>query len=136
MPKKVPNVENKRPRRLRFLGLALAILTVAAAAGQTPAPAHKVVLNWAASADAATEALTYSVYRATGACSGSVAPAALSGASLLTATTYTDTAVSGGTSYCYDVVAVSATGAVSAPSNEVTAAVPLAAPSALSVAVE
>lgn len=132
----IPNAENKSFRRLRFLGLAVAFLAAAAAAGQTPAPAHKVVLTWTASADAAAETLTYSVYRATGACSSTVTPAALSGASLLTETTYTDTAVAGGTSYCYDVVAVNAAGAVSAPSNEVTAAVPLAAPSALSVTVQ
>lgn len=128
----------------RFIPVLLAALPLMAATPKpkaalfqgTATPAHKVVLTWTASADAASETLTYTVYRSTGACSGASNPVTLAGAGLLTATTFTDTAVAGGTSYCYEVVAVSASGAISAPSNEVTAGVPLAAPSGLAVQVQ
>jgi fibronectin type 3 domain-containing protein len=110
-----------------LLSLAAAALLSIAAAAQSP---HKVTLSWTASADAATESLTYTVYRAAGACSSGATLAAL--APLLTATSYTDTAVTGGGEYCYDVVAVSAAGVVSAPSNQITVSVPLAPPTSLS----
>jgi fibronectin type 3 domain-containing protein len=110
-----------------LLSIAAAALFAGVAAAQSP---HKVTLTWVASADAATQSLTYTVYRAAGACSSGATLAAL--APLLSSTTYTDTAVTGGAEYCYDVVAVSAAGVVSAPSNQISVSVPLAPPTSLS----
>ena len=112
-----------------LLTLAAAIAIAGAAAAQNP---HKVTLTWTASADAAHQSLTYTVYRGSGACTASPTLSPLSGADLLTNTTYVDLAVTGGAEYCYQAVAVSAAGVISAPSNSVSVTVPLAPPSGLS----
>lgn len=66
---------------------------------------HSVALSWTAST---TSGATYNVYRLTGAC-----PAALSLAAFtkltstpITALSYTDSAVTAGTTYCYAVTAL------------------------------
>jgi large repetitive protein len=99
-------------------GSATLIITINPAAPQAPANltavagTGQVTLNWAASAGATT----YSVFRGT--TSGGEGATALM--ANLTATSFTDTAVTNGTTYFYFVEAVNSTGP-SSPSNEVSA---------------
>ena len=74
---------------------------------------NQVVLNWMGSLGAAS----YNVYRGTS--SGGESGTAI--ATGITATTYTDTAVTPGTTYFYYVKAVNGAGGISAPSNEASA---------------
>jgi hypothetical protein len=98
------------------------------------ASAHQVALAWTASTDgAANPTLGYNVYRGTA--SGGEGTTAINsslvgvGCSSATTCVYTDTTVLPGT-YYYTVKA-SLNAALSAPSNEVQAIVPLAAPTGL-----
>jgi hypothetical protein len=77
-----------------------------------------IVLSWAAPAsDGGSKVTGYNVYRGTTAGGESVTPIATG----VTATTFTDRAVTDGTTYYYKIVAVNAIGG-SAPSTEVSAA--------------
>lgn len=104
----------------------LLLLAVALQAQTT----HKVTLTWQDTLNPA--GTTYSVYRATGLCSGT--PVFSKIASALTTKTYEDTTVQPG-NYCYAVTA-SLNGMESAQSNTALAPVPTFAPSALSVTVQ
>lgn len=100
-----------------FLSFALLLFSPLAFAN-TPGQ-HSVVLTWI---DADTTVVSYNVYRglAAGVCSGTPTPYATG----VTAKTYTDTAVTAGTTYVYAVSAVNGAGAESACSTEAQAAVP------------
>jgi fibronectin type 3 domain-containing protein len=103
----------------------IAIFLTLIALASTGAPAqsrHTVGLTWTASADAAANpSLAYNVYRSA-ACSGAFVKL---NASPDAATTYLDTAVFSGNTYCYQVTAVLSS-AESAPSNVVSASIPAA----------
>lgn len=98
------------------------------AAPAPPAPTNltatpstgQVQLNWTASAGAAT----YNIYRGTTSGGESTTPLAAG----VTGTTYTDNAVTGGTTYYYYVRAVNGQGTQSTPSTEVSATPPAATP--------
>jgi uncharacterized membrane protein len=108
--------------------IALAILILAAcAAAQTT---HKVTLVWQDTLNPA--GTTYSVYRATGLCSGTPAWAKLAAA--VTLKTYEDSTVTPG-NYCYQVTAT-ANGMESAPSNTSLAPVPSFPPTSLQITVQ
>jgi hypothetical protein len=81
----------------------------------SPAGAHSVTLTWTASA---TPGVTYDAYRSQG-CTGTYTKAA----SGMTTTTWTDTAVTSGQTYCYVTTAASASGE-SPHSNTVQAVIP------------
>jgi hypothetical protein len=106
--------------------LLLLILTVVAWAQA----AHKVTLTWQDLLNPA--GTTYSIYRATGLCSGT--PAFSKIASALTAKTYDDTTVQPG-NYCY-VGTATLNGMESAQSNTALAPVPSFAPTGLQVTVQ
>ena len=109
--------------------LLLAILALAALlAAQTLQ--HSVVLTWTDSAN--PTGTTYSVYRATGLCSGTPTFSKL--ATAVSGLTYTDQTVQPG-NYCYQVTAT-ANGVESAPSNTALAPVPSWPPQQLSVTVK
>ena len=99
------------------------------ALAQTPAN-HSVTLTWQDTSNPA--GTTYSVYRATGLCSGT--PAFSKIAAGLTAKTHEDTTVQPGP-YCYAVTAT-LNGVESAQSNTALAPVPSWAPTQLSVTVK
>ena len=92
---------------------------------------HSVTLTWQDTQNPAT-GTTYSVYRATGLCSGT--PAFSKIATALTAKTYQDTTVQPG-NYCFEVTAT-VNGMESAPSNTVNPGVPSFPPTGLSVTVQ
>jgi len=96
---------------------------------QAPAQ-HSVTLTWADTANPA--GTTYSVYRATGVCSG--APTFSKLLTGVAAKTYIDATVTPG-NYCYQVTAVF-TGIESAPSNTALAPVPSWPPAQLSVTIQ
>lgn len=100
---------------------------VALAFGQTT---HKATLNWADLLNPA--GTTYSVYRATGLCSGT--PIFSKIASAVAVKTYEDSTVTAG-NYCYSVTATSG-GMESAQSNTALAPVPSFAPTGLSLTVQ
>lgn len=87
---------------------------------------HSVALAWTASTSSTTETVTYTVLRGTGTCASS--PAFNSLTTGLTGTTFTDSTVTAGTSYAYEVEALNAQGAASSPSNCADATVPLPVP--------
>lgn len=91
---------------------------------------RSVKLDWADTQNPA--GTTYSVYQATGLCSG--APVFAKVATAVTTKTYTVTSVAPG-NYCFQVTAT-ANGFESAPSNTAAAAVPSFPPSALQVTVQ
>lgn len=98
-----------------FLALFLVASTGAHAQSR-----HTVSLSWTASTDAAANpSLTYNIYRAA-ACSGAFVKL---NASPDTGTTFLDTAVFAGNTYCYQVTAV-LSAAESVPSNVVAAVIP------------
>jgi len=96
--------------------------------GQTT---HVVTLNWTDTLNPAT-GTTYSVYRATGLCSGTPVFAKI--ATAITAKTYDDTTVGPG-NLCY-VVTATVQGVDSPQSPTASAAVPSFAPTALTVTVK
>jgi hypothetical protein len=110
--------------------LALGLILGLATAARPQITTHSVTLTWT---DALNPAgTTYSVYRATGLCSGT--PAFSKVATALTAKTYADTTVQPG-NYCYAVTAT-LNGMESAQSKPVSASVPAFAPTALSFTVQ
>ena len=100
---------------------AFAFILVTIALASAPARAqHSVSLTWTASTDAAANpSLAYNVYRSP-TCTGAFAKL---NASPLGATSYLDTAVLPGASYCYQVTSV-LSGAESAPSNQAAVLIP------------
>jgi hypothetical protein len=109
----------------------LLVFTMALAISRAvPAAQHSVTLAWTDTANPA--GTTYSVYKATGLCSGT--PTFAKVATALTVLTYADSAVVPG-NYCYEVTATS--GSVeSAPSNTAGAPVPSFAPQSLTVTIQ
>ena len=92
--------------------------------------AHSAILSWVASADAVAG---YNIYKGTN-------PPGNEGAtpintSLITLTTFTDTSVVAGQKVDYVVTAVSSSGVESVHSNEVSAVIPIAAPTGLAISV-
>lgn len=108
-----------------LLTLALLALPIFGQAAQ-----HSVTLTWTDTSNPA--GTTYSVYRATGVCSG--APTFSKLLTGVTAKTYTDATVTPG-NYCYQVTAVFA-GIESAPSPTALAPVPSWPPTQLAVTVQ
>lgn len=94
---------------------ASGMLRILQTSGST-APSHQVALTWAASVDAATIALTYTVLRAAGAC-GATGQTFAAVQSAIAGTTATDATVIVGNEYSYEVEAVSSSGVSSLPSN-------------------
>jgi hypothetical protein len=111
---------------MRIRLLTVLLMAVVALAQAT----HSVTLTWTDTANPA--GTTYSVYRATGLCSGSPVFSKL--ASAIAVKTYVDETVTPG-NYCYQATAT-ANGMESAPSNSALAPVPSFAPTALSVVVK
>jgi hypothetical protein len=109
-------------KRLALLVLLFAFVAMA----QTT---HSATLNWTDTNPAGT---TFSVYRATGLCSGT--PVFSKIASAVTVKTYVDSTVTPG-NYCYEVTATCQS-MESAPSNTALAPVPSFAPTGLSVTVQ
>lgn len=105
-------------------------LILFASAAMAQAAQHSVTLTWADTQNPANT--TYSIYRATGLCSGSPAFSKL--ATAVSTKTYLDSTVTPG-NYCYYVTAT-AQGMESAASNMALAPVPSFAPTGLSVAVQ
>ena len=93
-------------------------------AGAVSAQTHQAVLSWAASPS--TGVTGYNVYKITGACPASPSLSAFTKLNSTTATvlTFTDTAVTAGSVYCYAVTAFS-TGGESGFSGTLQATVPL-----------
>ena len=102
-------------KRIALLA-TLAALTAAAQTPPAPTP-RTVTLNWADTRNPTST--TYTVYRATGLCSG--APTFSKLAAAIAEKTYQDQTVTPG-NYCYQVTAV-LNGMESAASNQATAAV-------------
>jgi hypothetical protein len=98
----------------------LTLIFVAAQAAQSQT--HSATLSWTAST---TTAVTYNVYRGTGACATSPAMSIVAGS--ITPVTYADTTVLAGTSYCYYIKALKS-GLESTASNSITAVIPADAP--------
>ena len=97
---------------------------------------HSVALTWVASSDAASNpTLTYAVYRASVACPASGSPTGLTKLVAVSATTYTDTAVSVGQTYCY-IVRASLNGSESVDSNTAGGTIPIAPVTGLSITVK
>lgn len=93
--------------------------------------AHSVTLTWTDTQNP-TMGTTYSVYRATGLCSGTPTFSKL--ATAITTKTYQDTTVTPG-NYCYQATAT-VNGVESGPSNSAPAAVPAFAPTGLTLTVQ
>jgi hypothetical protein len=106
------------------------MLLMACAACAAQAQTHSATLTWQDTQNPA--GATYSVYRATGLCSGT--PAFSKIASAIPAKTYKDETVQPGP-YCYQVTAT-AGGVESAPSNSALGQVPSFAPAQLAVQVQ
>jgi len=86
-----------------------------------PAPVHTVSLSWNASAS--SNVVGYNIYRAVFA--SSCGAYTKLNATVNTTTTYTDTSVTDGTTYCYAATAVNASSEESPYSNIATAQIPL-----------
>ena len=96
--------------------------------------AHQAVLTWTPSADS-TATMTYSILKGTSSGGESPTPIATGvavGCTSTTTCTYTDTNVVASGAYFYQVVAVQGSGQ-SAPSNEASCTIPLAAATGLVV---
>jgi len=106
--------------------IALFIICSFAALAQTT---HSATLTWT---DTNPTGVTWTVYRATGLCSGT--PTYSKIATALTVKTYEDLSVQPG-NYCYTVTA-SYNSMESAPSNAAGAAIPSFSPTGLSVTVK
>ena len=86
--------------------------------GTTSAPAHSVSLSWTASSS--PQVAGYNVYRTITSGSGYT----LLNKSPITATSYTDQTVNGGTTYYYVSTAISTSGAESSYSNQTSVTIP------------
>jgi hypothetical protein len=111
-------------RALRFPAAGAPSVVVVQSGG-----GHNVVVTWAASPDAAANpGITYNGYRAVSACPP---PSGVSftkiDSTAAGALTFTDTAVTVATTYCYEITAV-LNGLESAPSPQAQAVIPLAPP--------
>lgn len=116
----------------RLIPLLLGIvLAFAPSVSSQSVTTHSVTLTWTDTLNPTT-GTTYSVYRATGLCSGTPTFAKI--ATALTAKTYSDTTVQPGP-YCFEVTATF-NGVESAPSNTVQPNVPAFAPSGLAFTVQ
>jgi hypothetical protein len=109
--------------RIKFL--ALLIVGFFLVAFPAYAQSETVTLTWTAGAND----VSYDVYRAPGACS-TTSVFALLNATPVTTLTYTDSSAvlvagSAAVTYCYQVTALSSSGAVSAPSNQAPAVIPI-----------
>jgi hypothetical protein len=106
------------------------LLLLLAFAGGLLAQTHTVTLTWTDTVNPA--GTTYDAYRLTGSCPAqpptTTAGFTLLNSSAITAKSYADTSVIGGTTYCYVVTAVGSSGPQSAPSPDVQAIVPGAFP--------
>lgn len=85
---------------------------------------HSVALSWTQPAGTPA-AVSWNIYRATGACATGLVMAKINTAPLTT-TSFTDSsaALTPNGAFCYQATSVSASGIESAPSNEVTATIP------------
>jgi hypothetical protein len=103
---------------------AASLLALALTFGALPARSQYVAkISWTASASAAANpSLTYNVYRASS-CPGHFTQI---NATPVAATSYVDSAVASGASYCYQITAV-LSGVESAPSNQAVISVPTTA---------
>lgn len=103
--------------------LAILLLTSAAflTAQTAKATAHAVTITWTAST---TAGVSYNVYRTAGTCPGTTFTKI--NTTPITATTYDDTAVTGGSTYCYYATSYlsGANPPESIPSNKAPATVP------------
>lgn len=113
-----PLVAGADSTNLTFTSNAQPATTTDTATGTgTPAPVHTVSLSWNASTSPNISG--YNIYRAvyTTSCGAYLK---INGATLDTATTYTDSAVTDGTNYCYATTAVDSSNVESGYSNIVT----------------
>jgi hypothetical protein len=96
---------------------------------------HTVVLSWTAPTGTPA-AVSYNMYRATGACASGLTFSKINTAPITT-TTFTDSsaALTPNATFCYQATAVSSTGVESVPSNQAGATIPgpPSAPTALTV---
>ena len=106
------------------------VMALVAGTLSSQTPQHSVTLAWTDTAN--PSGTTYSVYRATGLCSGTPPFARL--ATAVAEKTYQDTTVQPG-NYCYQVTATY-NSVESAPSNSALAPVPSFAPTQLAVTVQ
>jgi hypothetical protein len=85
---------------------------------------HTVVLSWTAPTGTPA-AVSYNMYRATGACASGLTFTKINTAPI-TVTTFTDssTALTPNATFCYQATAVSSTGVESVPSNQAGATIP------------
>lgn len=85
---------------------------------------HTVVLTWTAPTGTPA-AVSYNVYRATGACASGLTFAKLN-TTAITTTTFTDSsaALTPNATFCYQATAVGANGVESLPSNQAAATIP------------
>jgi hypothetical protein len=113
-----PLVAGADSATLTFTSNAQSTTTTDTATGTgTPAPVHTVSLSWNASTSPNISG--YNIYRAVyGSSCGAYSK--INGATLDTLTTYTDSAVTNGTNYCYATTAVDSTNAESGYSNIVS----------------
>lgn len=110
--------------------LTCLLLILASTAVARAQSTHTVTASWTDGKN--PTGVTYTVYRATGLCSGTPTFAKLAtGVSVLT---YVDSTVTPG-NYCYEVTAT-VNGVESAPSNTALGTVPAFSPSALSLTVQ
>jgi hypothetical protein len=112
-------------RALIVIGLILGL----AGAATLAQAAHQVVLTWVASTSTVTG---YNVYRLAGVCPASVSMPAFTKLTTtpVTTLTYTDTAVTAGSTYCYAITSV-ATGGEGSPNGTLQVAIPLFTVSAI-----
>jgi hypothetical protein len=106
--------------------LILFLLLTASAFAQS----HNVTLTWTDTVN--PTGTTYNAWRQTGTCP-TTAPTTTTGftqlnSSAISLKSYSDTTVTGGTTYCYIITALGTTGSQSAPSNDAQAIVPGAFP--------
>lgn len=111
----------RRARNLFILApIFLSACTSVKLSGTGPASAHSVNLNWDPPSDSSVPVAGYRVYRGN-ATSGTYS---LLNSSLASSPSYTDSTVTPGSSYVYEVKSVSADGVESAASNTFTATIP------------
>lgn len=114
---------------MRQLITSFALLSCLTLGLKAQSQTHEAVLTWTDTANPA--GTTYDVYQATGACPSSglgTLTFSLLNTVPLTVKTYTNTSVTGGTTYCWYVTAVNSTGLQSAPSSTVGATIPATFP--------